>query len=217
MWFLEWVQYVYANEKFLCASLSLATVALLLFATCAYILRSSGVFVGFAAIVGGCVGGEVAYGKVGLRSGIIGLSALLAFIGILYLLLFLILFIRKKTEERKRRRAEISRKVFYTLPERENEYVRTRLNTTLQCEETNLDTDVDIPKELKRPIKLGYARQLLANVKSVALSPAERLQTEEMSKTLSMYFAKERWTAEDIRAVNEVCATLLKLCAKYAV
>ena len=134
-----------------------------------------------------------------------------------YCVLFFILWIRRKRAERKRCHAEISKKVFYTLPERENEYVRTRLNTALQCKENGLNEDMDIGNEQIKPIKLGYAKQLLTEVRNAPLSPAERLQAEEMSRAFSMYLVKKSWTAEDIRAVNELCASLLKLCAKYAV
>lgn len=131
--------------------------------------------------------------------------------------LLFILHIRRKSEERKRRRSEMRKKLFYILPERENEYVRARLNTALQCKENGLNEDMDIGNEQIKPIKLGYAKQLLTEVRNVSLSPAERLQAEEMSRTFSMYLVKKSWTVEDIRAVNELCAALLKLCAKYAV
>jgi hypothetical protein len=66
-------------------------------------------------------------------------------------------------------------------------------------------------------VRLGYARELLGKVQSAPLSVAERLHTEEIGKMLSLYKGKNVWTAGEINGLNEVCATLLKLSAKYAV
>ena len=49
------------------------------------------------------------------------------------------------------------------------------------------------------------------------MTVAERLQIEEMEKILALYYDKKEWTAEELRSVNELCSSLLKISAKYAV
>ena len=112
---------------------------------------------------------------------------------------------------------EIRRRLQYTLPDRENSYVRTRLNTTLQVPKIGVNADMDIAKLDKNTVKLGYARQLLGKVREAPLSPAERLQAEEMEKAFALYFHKDGWTKEELQTINEICASILKLSAKYAV
>ena len=119
--------------------------------------------------------------------------------------------------ERKRRRAEIERRLCYTLPDRENGYVRERLNVALKIPETELGEDVGGSFDGKEFVKLEHARLLLNKIKEAPLSQAERLQTEEIGKTFSLYVHKEKWSPADLRAVNEICGILLKLSAKYAV
>ena len=63
----------------------------------------------------------------------------------------------------------------------------------------------------------GYARALLGKLRGAPLSVAERLQAEEMSKVIALYRGKENWTVEEVRGLNDLCAALLKLSAKYAV
>jgi hypothetical protein len=99
--------------------------------------------------------------------------------------------------------------VQYTLPQRENTYVRTRLHTTLS-----------VPKEenaQENAVHLRYAMELLSKVKAAPLSVGERLQTEEMGKILNLYHGKEDWTVGELNGLNEMCAALLKLSAKYGI
>jgi hypothetical protein len=100
--------------------------------------------------------------------------------------------------------------VQYTLPQRENGYIRERLNTALHISEGQ-----DCAKQAR--VRLGYARILLGKVKAAPLSVAERLQTEEMDKAFALYRGKTLWTAEELRGLNDLCSVLLKLSAKYAV
>ena len=66
-------------------------------------------------------------------------------------------------------------------------------------------------------VRLGYAWILLGKVNAAPLTVAERLQAEEMEKALALYRGKSEWTAWEVRGVNDTCAALLKLAAKYAV
>ena len=125
-------------------------------------------------------------------------------------LVCLAIWIKRKVTERKNARAEVERRIVYTLPDRDNSYVRTRLNTTLYVKSG--ETEVE-----PAPMKLGYARELLNGIKNAPLTVAERLQAEEMGAMLSVLVHKEEWSLGDVRCANDLCASLLKLSAKYAV
>ncbi len=117
-----------------------------------------------------------------------------------------------KMRERKKRRAETARKVQYTLPDRENRYVRARLATALRVEEIEKAVD-------KRcvGIRLGYAQKMLACIKEKPLTPVERLDVEEMCGFIAACGGMEKWTSSDVKGINEVLARLLKLSAKYEI
>lgn len=120
---------------------------------------------------------------------------------------------RKRAKARRARRMERLRQLQYTLPDRENTYVRARLNTVLQPPQ---ERDY---KQLGdgEPVRLSYAKKLLARVREAELSTAERLQTEDIGRVFALYLQKPRWDAADLRVVNDTFAALLKLSAKYAV
>ncbi len=164
-----------------------------------YCLRTTGIFTATATAVvaAAAVGGERLLAPL-----------FLAFCGLGYLLLYLALCVRKIVTERKRRRAEIARKLCYTLPDRENEYIRQRLNTALNADMGGSEEDA---------VDLAYARELLYKLKGAALTQSERLQLEETEREFALYLTKEKWSATELRAVNELCASILKLSAKYAV
>ena len=111
--------------------------------------------------------------------------------------------------KRRKMQAERVKRVEYTLPQRENAYIRARLQDGLRVESGE--------ETAQMRARLGYARLLLGKVKCAPLSIAERLQAEEMEKILSLYRGKTAWTVEELRGVNDMCAALLKLSAKYAV
>ena len=181
---------------------------LFLAAFLSFCLRSSGIYIAFIAILGGLY--WVIMPAMGVEVAVLKKSAfvLAVFAGMVYLLLISLLALRRSRIERIRRRKEISRRLQYTLPQRENTYIRTRLNTALQ---------VVGESEVSLAVQLGYTHELLNRLWSAPLSVAERLQTEEIGKLLNLYKGKERWTAREVNGLNDVCATLLKLSAKYAV
>ena len=131
--------------------------------------------------------------------------------GVFYLLAFAILSSRQKAWERRARRAEDVRRLLYALPDRENTFVQARLNTVLRTDygEDGLPTT--------EQVDLGYAKKLLADVLAKPLSAGERLQAEDMGKMIRTYLQKPRWTAADLRTVNDTLSALMKLCSKYSV
>ncbi len=186
-------------------------VAVVLFfaAVLAFALKSVSVYTAISVVVGGVFGLFISLEEISRAAAHIAASVLAIFAGATYLLLFCVITSRRLRLERKKRRAELARQVQYTLPQKENTYVRARLNTTLSApkEERCVDSSV----------RLGYARELLAKVKASPLSVGERLQTEEMAKILTLYKGKEDWTVGELNGLNELCAFLLKLSAKYGV
>ena len=136
-------------------------------------------------------------------------SFILAFCVAMYFVHAMVALKKRKRRE-KLRRAEVERRLQYTLPQRDNAYIRARLQSSLQVE-----TDDSEVKQVR--VRLGYAWALLGKLRGAPLSIAERLQAEEMNKAFALYRRKESWTAEEVRGLNDLCAALLKLSAKYAV
>ena len=110
-----------------------------------------------------------------------------------------------------RRKGLYARRVEYTLPDKENGYVRARLSTALRC-----DSLAEEERE-EYAVCLSYARELLVKLKAAPLTQAERLETEGLEGVFSLYFHKPKWSANDLLAVNGACSRLIKLSAKYAV
>lgn len=213
MRFIEWIKNVYEGEAFLFAVTAFAVGVLVVAAMLAWILNDGDVYNALAAMAGGGFGLILLSGKGGVTAGGVSISLFLIFGGCVALFLRGSLTFRRKKRERKRRRAEIARRLQYTLPERENGFIRTRLNTVLSVKEKEDDTGERVGK----PVTLEHARALLSKVKAAPLTMAERLQFEELERTFALYIHKEDWMSEDLRAVNDLFSMLLKLSAKYAV
>lgn len=184
---------------------------LILVAILSFWLRTVSVYLAFIAILGGVFGVILPHIEVEREVVRLGVSVLAVFGGIVYLLLLSLLALRRLRMERKKRRAELARRLQYTLPQRENTYIRTRLNTALQTSGEGEE------RELQLAVQLRYTQILLGKLRSAPLSVAERLQAEEMGKLLNLYKGKENWTVREVNGLNDVCAALLKLSAKYAV
>lgn len=212
MRFIEWLKDVYTEERILAVTLIIVAVALLIFTLIAYMVRAESIFTSFFAVLCGGLGIMVACYDVGEIAAWVSVCLCLVLGGVLYLLLFSALRLRKMAAERKKRRAEISRRLQYTLPDRGNGYIRERLKTALK-----VDDAPENEEENKVSVRLGYARALLCKVQEAPLTVAERLQTEEIGKIFTLYKGKEGWKTEELRNLNDLCATLLKLSAKYAV
>lgn len=129
-----------------------------------------------------------------------------------YFIAYLVaLFVRAKRKKRARKE-ERYRQLQYTLPDRENTYIRARLNGALHCEREEGKVEKSAWKT-----EFSYARDLLAGLRAAELSATDRLQTEDLSRLLALYGKKEKLDSEDLPLVNDCFAALLKLAAKYAV
>lgn len=131
-----------------------------------------------------------------------------------YFLLSGIIAIAKKIRKRKQTRAEMEKKIQFALPDKDNEFVKARLNTVLNKTARSNDTDI---KARAKDYSFSYIKKLLVLLKSAKLAPADRIKTEEYASLISVYSVKDEWTGEDLQTVNEVLSCVIKLSAKYAV
>lgn len=133
--------------------------------------------------------------------------------GVYLLLIAIILFAVwiARLVKRKRKSRYPKREVQFTLPDRENSYIRSRLLTTL-----NTEREVNERLEVELPLSFTHAQKLLSRMASAPLSPAERLELCNLTSVLEGYFLKTRFSAVDVRAINTAFLKLLKLSAKYA-
>ena len=115
---------------------------------------------------------------------------------------------RLKAKEKKEKRNEY-RALQVALPERENRYVRTRLESVLHAGEKDVD---GVWKT-----EFAYARSLLAKLKAAELSTVDRLQVDELGRLLAVYGKKEKLSASDLPLINDAFAIILKMSAKYGV
>lgn len=135
-----------------------------------------------------------------------------------YLCLLVILSRKEKKLARKKDRAAESRQAMFILPDRENTFVRDRLNTSLrteakesETEETAGEYDLDESR-----LRLNHVRDMLAKLKAAPLSPGDRLEAEGISRLITMYATKNLLTAKEVRELNDCLSLVLKMTAKYA-
>lgn len=117
-----------------------------------------------------------------------------------------VISLTKKLRARKHARIEKERALQYTLPDRDNEFVRNRLQTVLCKEDEQTCEGVD----------LAYAREMLAKLGSTKVTVAERLELSEMGALFALCIRKDTLTASEIRMLGDAFGRLLKLSAKYA-
>ncbi len=115
---------------------------------------------------------------------------------------------RKKRREKAR--VEARKKEIYTLPNRENSFIKERLLSISVPQTSALCKD---GKELR----LVYVRGLLQKIKGKSLTPSERVQVDGISRYLTAFAMKDEHTCQELREVNERFSELIKLSAKYAI
>lgn len=115
----------------------------------------------------------------------------------------------KKQAERER----VHRETVFTLPDRENSFLKDRLNTRLRPAEPNGTITVGAQE---CGLKLAAVRETLSALKAMPLSVAERLATSAISRGITACAVKDELTAEEVRQINECFCDMLKLAAKYS-
>ena len=184
-------------------------------------LRSTGVYTAFAALIISVLWLALAICGVSFSVGTSLIALLAAISGVGYLTLAASLALQERRIKRKLARADIERRLQFTLPQKDNTFIRERLNTVLRAPEKEEKTDVlneaDDGVGATENFRLSHARTLLAKLRETSLSAADRLETEEMSRLLATYMKKNRLTADDLRTINDTFVGILKLSAKYSV
>lgn len=186
-------------------------IALLIAAALVVATGKSGVYLAFCGIAGGCFAFFLLRFDVDFTSSAYAAAGLLTAAGIIYLFAAGGLLAKQKAWERCARKFEQERRLQYGLPDRENAYVQARLNTVLRMDERQERLAVT------ERVDLGYAKKMLSAVLEKPLSAGERLQAEDIGKSLGVYMQKSRWSTDDLRTVNDIFSVLMKLCAKYSV
>ena len=213
MWFFDWFSQIFFSSTLVFVIDFVATGAFFIAALLAFLLKDRALFLSFSAIVSGVAYAFIIGAEEGETATSLGVSALLVGFGLSYSATLIAFNIRSKVLKRRIQREEMLRKLKFTLPDKDNSYVKNRLNTVLQPE-SKLEPE---PDGEKKTFRLEHARQLLAKIKEAPLTRAERLEMEELSKLFNAYLKKYKWTSEDVRLLNEMFAYLLKLSAKYSV
>ena len=165
----------------------------------AYALKARRLFLSFALLFGG------GYFAVGFSQNATTEVAVCAF---LHLALLAAWEFRRRKRAKKRKRELLARSLVFTLPEKDNAYLRDRLRVDLHGGRTGVSSQ-------ETDVRLDYIRKLTAKLKGAALSVTDRMQINELSRTITLCTSKEKTTAEDTRALNECFASLLKMSAKY--
>ena len=225
MWFcnvIESLDLATGGNGLLCGAVILGGIFLLIIAVVACLYKSKGVYMVFSAVL---IGGMemVAFATDSAWQAVVFFRAIawLAVGVVGAFVIGIIAFLRRRAY-RKSRLIVNGNKGDGLLPERDNSYVRARLHTALRAETTQekgvlSSQRKSVPYENRGAVRLGYARRLLAGVQDAPLSPAERLEVDTLSRSFAEYAVCERWDNEQLRAVNELFARLLKLSAKYGV
>lgn len=135
-----------------------------------------------------------------------------SFAGMGYVVLYVLLAVRCKIVRRREARTALKRRIQFTLPDRENEYLRDRLRISL-----NTKREEVVSERKQVGVRIGYARKMIAKIKEASLTPTERIDVEEMAGLIAVYDSKEKWSASDVKVMSEVFSRLLKLSAKYGI
>ncbi len=214
--FLEWIielfEWGFFGDSAILLAFGMAAMTLIVGGVCAYRLKSDGVFLALFAITLGSI--FIAFAVTGTPiMQTAPFFALLAItVGSAYLFYFFCRRLKERARARKKARAEKSRQLEYTLPQKENTFIRERLHTTLREEENSQTT---FGEEIE--FRFAYANALLNKIRAQTLSVAERLETNELAKVLALYKEKGTYVNEDVRLLGETFSRVLKLAAKYGV
>lgn len=137
-------------------------------------------------------------------------AALLIAVGATLLLCFIFVSISSRKKRLKEEREKQVREMRYTLPQKDNTFIRARLNVV--SEDMGEKSDGE---EIK--LRFTYAKSLLEKLRLQTLTMTERLEMDELANVFAVYAKKETYAVEDVRLISEAFARVLKLSAKYAV
>ena len=116
----------------------------------------------------------------------------------------------KAKRRREGEKSRVEKETVFTLPDRENTFLKDRLRTRLNPAPENTMVEM-------KDVKIAPVRVLIGKLKALPLSPAERLGVSAFSRKVTEYALKERLESEEASALNDGFSSLLKLAAKYGV
>ena len=126
---------------------------------------------------------------------------------------FLSLLLTRKRIQKKRVQNAETRKKLFTLPDRDNTFIRARLSTVL----SPLATASSVHACGIEPLDFTAALELLQRVEKANLTPAERVGIQRIALEMEAYAKDKEWTTQTALAVNKTFLVILKLCGKYSV
>ena len=136
--------------------------------------------------------------------------AITAFVsGFVWLFIF---YLCSLISRRRKRRKSGNREIKFTLPDRENTFIRSRLSTALNREFCEAER-----QEEKLAIEFSQALKMLDKISIAPLSTAEKIEVGQMQSDFHAFEAKEMFSAKEVSSINEKFSRLLKLSAKYGV
>ena len=132
----------------------------------------------------------------------------------IFLFVWLLVVLSKRAMRKKVRvkNAEARKKLF-TLPARDNTFVRARLSTVL----SPFAAATSVHACGIEPLDFTAALELLQKVENANLTPAERMRVQRLSLEMKAYAKDTAWTTQTALAVNNAFLAILKLCGKYSV
>ena len=125
-----------------------------------------------------------------------------------------LIWLKRLKIKRENRRQSAWKEFQFTLPDRENSFIRERLNGALK-EGTGEKQEAVLLRDMD--LRLDYTRKTITKLKASPLTPADRLEVNRISKTITFFALKNALSPTETRSLNDCFARLLKLCAKYAV
>ena len=139
-------------------------------------------------------------------------SLLTIVVGVSYLLVFILIKVKQKRARKRTEREIKAREMCYSLPQKDNTFVRARLGSISQDEEV---CNGDVVGDMQ--LRFAYAKTLLEKLRLKTLCATERLEMDELANVFAVYSKKELYVGEDVRLLNDAFSRVLKLAGKYAV
>lgn len=222
MWYekaLERLDGASGGNGILLSAAIIGGVLLLVAVTVACLCKNGGVYAACAAVLVGGLEWVIFVTETAARAATFFRAIAWLAVGAAGLLTVAVIALARRRARRKRWLSATAKGSTDLLPEKDNSYVRARLQTALCADGKGgaLQERKSVPYENRGAVRLGYARRLLAGVQDAPLTQAERLETETLARELADYAVCEKWDSEQVRAVNDLFARLLKLGAKYSV
>lgn len=110
-------------------------------------------------------------------------------------------------------RAKLEKERAFTLPDRENSFVRERLGGVLKPGQ-GMEATFDLSAER---LRLEYVRKLLSKTKAAPLAVADRLEANRLSRAIAEYAEKDRLSIAETQRLCECFLSVLKLASKYSI